>query len=244
LQFIPDMGFHPVLGPRDAARIVIWSHGRSQHREDSTAPTPPYIEGFRQQRWDVIRLNRLRAFDDLENDPAALVAAARKFKSEGYKRVILAGQSFGAFISLVAGNDSDDVDAIIATAPAAYPPVGTWIQFNALKLYSLLEHTRRARVMLFYFKDAEFDPGGRGARSEKILAEHGIPHLVIDQPVGPMSHWAATEEFAGEYADCIAAFALDDDAKGSLRCSTVEQSEVRTHHMAQPPAAGASDAPG
>jgi dienelactone hydrolase len=245
LRFVSDMGYHPVLGPKDAAGIVIWSHGRSLRREDSTAPTPPYIEVLRQQRWDVIRFNRLRAFDDLENGPAALVDAARKFKSKGYRRVILAGQSFGAFISLIAGDDSDDVDAIVATAPAAYPPTGAWIQFNALKLYSLLEHTRRARVMLFYFKGDEFDPGGRGARSEKILTERGIPHLVIDKPAGLLSHWAtSTQQFAGDYADCIAAFALDDGARGSLRCSTVEPWDARAHKMAQPPARGASDTPG
>lgn len=245
LQLTPDMGSHPLLGPKDAAGIVIWSHGRSLRREDSTAPTPPYIEGLRQQRWDVIRLNRPRAVDDLENGPAALVGAARKFKREGYRRVVLAGQSFGAFISLIAGDDSDDVDAIVATAPAAYAPVGAWIQFNALKLYSLLEHTRRARVMLFYFKGDEFDPGGRGARSEEILAERGIPHLVIDQPAGLTSHWAAaTPQFAGDYADCIAAFARDDGATGSLRCSTIEQWDSRTHKMAQPPIPAAADTPG
>lgn len=244
LEFVPDTGSHTLLGPRDAAGIIIWSHGRSLHREDSAAPTPPYIESLRQQRWDVIRLNRMRAFDDLENGPAALVSAARKFKSKGYRRVILAGQSFGAFISLMAADDSDDVDAVIATAPAAYAPVGEWIQFNALKLYSLLERTRRARVMLFYFKDDQFDPGGRGARSEEILTERGVPHLVIDQPVGLMSHWAAsTQKFAGEYAACIAAFAMDDGAKGSLHCPTMEW-EVHMRSVTQPPAAGAAGAPG
>jgi hypothetical protein len=97
--------------------------------------------------------------------------------------------------------------------------------------------------MLFYFKDDEFDPGGRGDRSEEILTARGIPHLIIDRPTGLMTHWAAsTEKFAGEYADCIAAFARDDGAKGTLRCSTVEQWDK--HKMAQPPAPAASDAPG
>jgi pimeloyl-ACP methyl ester carboxylesterase len=107
----------------------------------------------------------MRAFDDLENGPAALVSAARKFKSAGYKHVILAGHSFEAFISLIAADTSDDIDGVIATAPAAFPPMDAWIQFNASKLYAILERTRRARVMLFYFQNDQFDPGGRAARA-------------------------------------------------------------------------------
>ncbi len=187
----------------------------------------------------------MRAFDDLENGPVALVSAARKLKSQGYKRVILAGQSFGAFISLIAANASDDVDAIIATVPAAYPPMDAWIQFNALKLYSLLERTRRARVMLFYFQNDEFDPGGRASRSDEILTEHGVPHLIIDRPTGLTSHWAAsTDKFAAEYAACVAAFAADDAAKGSLDCPTLERRAWLTRKATNPPAPGGSGAPG
>jgi hypothetical protein len=58
-----------------------------------------------------------------------------------------------------------------------------------------------------------------------------------------MTHRAAsTEKFAAEHADCIAAFARHHGAKGTLRCSTVEQWD--THKMAQPAAPAASDAPG
>lgn len=213
-------------------------------REDSLAPTPLYIEALRQQRWDALRLNRPRAVDDLENSPTALVGAARQLKSQGYKRVVLAGQSFGGFISLIAADRSGDVDAVIATAPAAYPPWGAWSQFNALKLYPLLERVRRARVMLFYFQNDEFDPGSRGVRSDEILTEHGVPHLIVDQPPGLNTHWAAaTDRFAVDYAACITAFAFHDAARGSLDCRTLERSEDIARQAVSRTTPGGSDTP-
>lgn len=226
-DLVIDTGAHALLGPIQAAGAIIWSHGRSLTREDSTAATPSYIDALRQQRWDAFRFNRLRAVDDLQRSPAGLAKAARQLKQQGYKRVVLAGQSFGAIISLVAADRSDDVDAVIGTAPAAYPPWGAWRQFNALKLYSTLDQIRRARVMLFFFRGDEFDPGGRAPRSEEILDERDLPHLIIDRPAGLATHWAAgTDRFAAGFGDCITAFASDDTARGSLSCAALRDKQV------------------
>ena len=223
-ELVADASRYALLGPKLAAGAVIWSHGRSLTREDATAATPAYIDALRRQRWDAFRFNRLRAVDDLESSPTGLANAAHQLKLRGYSRVVLAGQSFGAIISLVAADRSDDVDAVVATAPAAYPPWGTWRQFNALKLYSALDQIRRARIMLFFFRDDEFDPGGRAPRSSEILEDRDLPHLIIDRPAGLATHWAAgTDRFAADFGDCIMAFASDDTARGSLDCAAVQQ---------------------
>lgn len=225
-QVVIDTGGHALLGPTEAAGAIIWSHGRSLTREDATAATPSYVDALRQQHWDAFRFNRLRAVDDLERSPAGLAKAAHQLKVQGYKRVVLAGQSFGAFISLLAAGRSDEVDAVIATAPAAYPPWGAWRPFNALKLYSTLEQIRHARIMLFFFRGDEFDPGGRAPRSEAILDGRDLPHAIIDRPAGLESHWAAgTDRFAAGYGECITAFASDDKARGSLNCATLQRDE-------------------
>lgn len=225
-QVVIDTGGHALLGPKEAAGAIIWSHGRSLTREDSTAATPSYVDALRQQHWDAFRFNRLRAVDDLERSPAGLAKAAHQLKLQGYKRVVLAGQSFGAFISLLAAGRSDDVDAVIATAPAAYPPWGAWRPFNALKLYSTLQQIRHARIMLFFFRGDEFDPGGRAPRAEAILDDRDLPHAIIDRPAGLESHWAAgTDQFAAGYGECITAFAADDKARGSLNCATLQRDE-------------------
>jgi pimeloyl-ACP methyl ester carboxylesterase len=199
-----------LLGPTTAKGAVIWSHGRSADAEDSEAPTPPFMASLRNGGWDTFRLNRLRAKDTFAESARALVQDVHRLKQQGYRQVVLAGQSFGGFLSLMGADASDEVDAVIATAPAAYGTYAdqydTW-RANATELYPLLARVRHARVMLFYFHGDEFDPGGRGERSRDILAERHLEYVVIDQPRQLATHWAAsTPLFARLYGDCVLAF--------------------------------------
>ena len=199
-----------MLGPTEAHGAVIWSHGRSAYAEDSEAPTPPFIARLRDGGWDTFRFNRLSANDTLTESAKALMREVHRLKQQGYGRVALAGQSFGAFLSLISADASDEVDAVIATAPAAFGTYSdhydTW-RANATELYPLLSRVRRARVMLFYFHGDEFDPGGRGERSRDLLAERHLDYLIVDQPRQLATHWAAgTQLFARLYGDCILAF--------------------------------------
>ncbi|MBX6370466.1 MAG: alpha/beta hydrolase [Rhodospirillales bacterium] len=200
----------PLLGAAAAKGAVIWSHGRSIHTEDSLSPTPYYMASLQDAGWDTFRFNRMRDGDTLQDSSRTLVRYVRDLKDRGYRKVVLAGQSFGAFLSLMAADASDDVFAVVATAPAAY---GSFSEFydswrnNATRLYPLLDQVRRARVMLFFFHGDEFDPGGRGDRSREILARRGLQHLVVDQPRALTGHWAAsTGLFTRRYAQCIRAF--------------------------------------
>ena len=183
----------PALGPGKAKGVVVWSHGRSITTEDSKSPTPAYLQALREDGWDVMRFNRLSRGDTLTDSTRRLVDYTASLKKRGYKQVILAGQSFGAFLSLMAADASPQVDAVVATAPAAY---GSFDEFydswrlNATKLYPLLEQVQRARVMVFYFHGDNFDPGGRGDRSREILTERGLGYRrgrsagLSDDPLG------------------------------------------------------------
>ena len=220
VTFIEDNGPARPLGPKAATGAIVWSHGRSLTDEDSKSPTPGYIETFRLQGWNAFRFNRRRDDDSLRGGAHALAWFAAILKARGYRTVVLAGQSYGSFMSLMAADISNDVDAVIAIAPAAFGPVkqnakmGT---LNASRLYPLLEHVRRARVMLFYFQDDIYDPGGRGSRSEQILSARPQAHLVIDQPIGLETHWAgSTREFAARFGPCIADFATYGNGAGAV----------------------------
>jgi dienelactone hydrolase len=233
----------PVLGPAKALGAVIWSHGRSMDSEDSEVETPPYVEVLRRGGWDVFRYNRLRAYDTLSLSARVLTTEVHRLKLEGYRQVALAGQSFGAFLSFMAADASDEVDAVVATAPAAYgnfsDAYDTW-RSNATKLYPLLDQLRRARVMIFYFHGDDFDPGGRGERSRDILLAHNLPFLVVDQPANVSSHWAAGgQPFADLFGRCILEFLeaqqLGDDARceeGTLVAGPVEVSRNRSPAIA------------
>jgi dienelactone hydrolase len=206
----PAYPTRPILGPAKAAGAVIWSHGRSIESEDSTAPTPPYMNTLQDGGWDALRFNRMRSADTLANSARSLVAEIHRLKLQGYRQIALSGQSFGGFLALMAAGASDEVDAVIVTAPAAY---GSFSDFydswrnNATKLYPLLDQVRHARVMVFYFHGDDFDPGGRGERSRAILAARQLPFVVVDQPAQLTSHWAAaTTQFAKLFGGCILGF--------------------------------------
>ncbi len=209
------------IGPARAKGAVVWSHGRSVDSEDSEAPTPAYMALLREDGWDTFRFDRMRNGDTLAKSSAGLTKIAAQLKAEGYHRVALAGQSFGGFLALMAADASDQVDDVIATAPAAYGSFsdyyGSWLN-NATKLYPLLQQVRSARVMVFFFHGDDFDPGGRGERSREILNERHIANVVIDQPPQLTSHWAATTPlFTKRFGGCIEGFLdaamLADDAR-------------------------------
>jgi dienelactone hydrolase len=218
----PAYADQPMRGTAAAAGAVIWSHGRSVDSEDATAPTPPYLAALAAGGWDTFRFNRMRAGDTLSASADSLVGEAHRLKQKGYRRIALAGQSFGGFLSLMAADASDDVDAVITTAPAAFGDYvnsqSSW-RANATKLYPLLKQVRRARVMMFYFHGDDFDPGGRGERSRDILDERQLGYVVIDQPPALTGHWAAgTPLFAERYGGCILAFLGGDASDPEQQC--------------------------
>src|SRR5438445_11699776 len=140
----------PAIGPAKAKGVIVWSHGRSINTEDSESPSPAYLTALRDDGWDAMRFDRLSQGDTLSDSTKRLVEYTAQLKRDGYKQVILSGQSFGAFLALMAADSSSDVDAVIATAPAAYGSFDdfydSW-RLNATRLYPLLERVKRAGVM-------------------------------------------------------------------------------------------------
>jgi len=251
------MGLDPafsqdMLGPERATGVLVWSHGRSITAEDSEAATPPFLRVLREGGWDILRFDRPRDGDTLTGSTRHLVDYVSRLKHQGYHRIVLAGQSFGAFLALMAADASDDVDAVVATAPAAF---GSFDEFyaswrlNAIRLYPLLEQVKRARVMLFYFHGDDFDPGGRGERSRAILSEHGLGFAVVDQPSYLVGHWASsTGLFLRRFGGCVRDFVNVDALKDEMVCQPVwgeapSAELLLPDHLFPPQAAAAVPAP-
>src|SRR5215471_6235527 len=214
-----------LLGAERAMGAVVWNHGRSINDEDAESPTPPYLRVLRDSGWDVLRFDRLREGDTLSASTRRLVEQVERLRHEGYRRIVLAGQSFGAFLALMAADASEDVDAVVATSPAAF---GSFDEFydswrmNATRLYPLLEQVKRARVMLFFFHGDDFDPGGRGERSRAILSERSIGFSVIDQPAFLIGHWASsTGLFLRRFGNCIRDFLDAEKIESERVCEPV-----------------------
>lgn len=218
----PAYGDTSLKGPEQAAGAVVWSHGRSLDVEDSSAPTPLYLKALREAGWDVYRFDRLRAGDTLPASSRMLAGHAMRLKTRGYHQVVLAGQSFGAFLSLLAAGQTGDVDAVIGTAPAAFgnftESYESWRE-NANQLWPILRNVQSARVMLFFFHGDDFDPGGRAEPARTILGGRGLEHLVIDQPAGLTGHGAAASGlFVRRFGACITRFAESGPHDGDPPC--------------------------
>ncbi|MGA1857376.1 alpha/beta hydrolase [Azospirillum sp. 11R-A] len=211
-----------LAGPAKARGAVVWSHGRSVDSEDSEAPTPLYMKAMRDAGWDVYRLDRMRVSDTLPNSSRALAGYSEALKTKGYRRVALTGQSFGAFISLIAAGQTNAIDAVIATAPAAF---GNFTEAfdsyreNAAQLWPILREVRRARVMMFFFHGDDFDPGGRAEPARNILSQRGLSSLIVDQPSLLTGHGAAnTGLFVRRFGACIVRFAEEPPTPNDPPC--------------------------
>lgn len=211
-----------LTGPAKARGAVVWSHGRSVDSEDSEAPTPLYMKALRDAGWDVYRLDRMRVSDTLPNSSRALANYSEALKAKGYRRVVLTGQSFGAFISLIAAGQTNAIDAVIATAPAAF---GNFTEAydsyreNAAQLWPILREIRRARVMMFFFHGDDFDPGGRAEPARSILSQRGLNSLIVDQPSLLTGHGAAnTGLFVRRFGACIVRFAEEPPTPSDPPC--------------------------
>jgi hypothetical protein len=151
----------PQFGPEKAIGAVIWTDGHSNEVEDSKSPTSPYVWNLHRGGWDTYRFNRMRDGDTLPASTHRLVEEVNKLKQDGYRKVALAGQFFGAFIALIAADETNKIDAVIASAPAAYGNFSEYYdswRLNATRLYPLLESIQTAKVVPF-FSLGRFRPG-------------------------------------------------------------------------------------
>ncbi|MGO8917675.1 MAG: alpha/beta hydrolase [Stellaceae bacterium] len=213
----------PLKGPVGARGAVIWNHGINflYGTEGAAAPVPVFVTLLRDAGWDVFRLLRPRMSEEQRASTAALVAAAARLKQQGYGRIVLAGQSGGAWLSLMAAGESSDIHAVIADAPAYYGADHPTYLRNGFVLFDYIDAIRRGRIMISYFKDDPYDPGGRGPRSDELLAAHDVPHLVIDQPDGFSGHSSDdTGLFLRRFGACVLAVAGDGPMPSRARCES------------------------
>src|SRR6516162_9435769 len=153
-------GAKPV-GPARAVGAVVWNHGKPPFRGADGDMLPFYIDRLRDAGWDIFRLERDWSSDNLALSPAALRDAVGQIYERGYRKVVLAGQSYGAWISLLVAASGPPVHAVIATAPAAFGryPDSRVYHRNADELYPILDRIRDTRVMMFMFEGDSYDTG-------------------------------------------------------------------------------------
>ena len=215
-RFEPAYPAAALKGPPAAKGALIWNHGINSilGKEGASSPPPLFIGLFRDDGWDVFRLDRPRLSEEPRSTADELTRRAHKLKQQGYAKIVLAGQSGGAWIALMAAGRSDEIHAVIANAPAYYGTsagsVSTEFRKNAFVLYDHLERIHRGRIMISFFADDAYDPGGRATKANEILTRNGVPHLVLDRPAELIGHGAANSGlFMRRFGACALAVAGD-----------------------------------
>lgn len=112
----------PAAAADDKACAVVVMHGKWS--------TPQYIGYFARKlapceaKSIEMPWSQRRGYDrDYRTALAEIEAQVKEFRAQGYKRVILAGHSFGANAALAYGAEVGGVDGVIALAPGHSPNV-------------------------------------------------------------------------------------------------------------------------
>jgi hypothetical protein len=143
-----------------------------------------------------------------------LPARADALRKQGYKRVVFGGQSWGAWLALVATTRYRmKADGLILIAPATYgtrnnkdgQPNPAYAR-NKSEFLPLIAADSTPSIVVF-FMDDDYDPGGRGAATQSTFDKRAVPHILIDGPAGLVGHgasWFPLFDFA--FGDCFATF--------------------------------------
>jgi hypothetical protein len=211
-------------GPAAAKGALVWSHGNAGQADARGGPTHPYVRRFSNDGWDVYRFDRDPRYDRLDWAIRHLIEGVRALREAGYRKVIAAGQSRGAWHSLEALREAALLDGVIAAAPAKH---GVWSQGSTVGLQGLDDFRTlirrvadtRTPVALFLFDGDPYDPdpAARAAYAREHLGP-GTPLLIVERPAGITGHaGGGNAQFNRRYGACLLEF-FAAPAPGAAHC--------------------------
>lgn len=186
---------YPVYGPEKAQGVVIYNHGRSWTIDTAAiARIPSYLRPLYLANWDMLLLRRPITGDNRHDATNYLLAAIKQARAQGYKRIVLAGQSAGGWASIDAAR-KEKVHAIIATAPAAHGTNLTSVKMGTVAFCDILNDINETKVALIFFNRDPYQTKDRGKIAKRILSDRKIEHRIIDHPRGLSGHGAYRRKY-------------------------------------------------
>lgn len=205
-------------GPAAAAGVYVWAHGYNPMRDPRGAQPQAHVRAFNNAGFDVVRFDREPNADSDRNRAAGwLESGLNELRRLGYRKVIVGGQSRGAWNSLQMLARPGLADAVIAVSAAAHGSGGSTnltAQYDDLRQLVGEIPQSRARVVFVQFAADPFagDLPGRKALIERLRPRLG-GLLILDQPEGLTGHFGgATPSFAQRYGPCLLRFVQDATA--------------------------------
>jgi len=206
--FVVSGDFAPA-GPGVARGAVVWLHGSYDSATETPPALPDWLLHLPRLGYDLWLFNRRRGEDPLAGSGERLLEGLAGLRRAGYRRVVVAGFSRGAFISLAALARPDLADAVAAVSPAAH---GTRTERRAQALADFQERMKHAaggRLALVLLRDDPWDPdpAARVAAAVASRPAQAAGLLLIDRPDAPAGHMGSFDApFDARFGTCIAAF--------------------------------------
>ncbi|WP_428685985.1 hypothetical protein [Reyranella sp.] len=195
-------------GPQLANGLIVWSHGYMAGKNSTESAPQAWVGHFTHLGYDLYRFDR-EWITDWASDASALADAVAKARALGYRRIILAGQSAGAWVSLAALQRGAAADGVISIAAAHHGPVEKMRDPTRARSewQHVLEGIRRGpRLIVVNFAGDAYDVGGRMDDARSILGRNGVEAEIVDAPEGFKGHGAADSIFSRKFGACFAAF--------------------------------------
>jgi pimeloyl-ACP methyl ester carboxylesterase len=205
------------VAPDVARGAVVWLHGSYDAASEARPADPDWLRPLLARGYELWHFDRPVRPDPLAEGGARLVQGVAALRAGGYRRVVVAGFSRGAFIGLAALARPALVDAVAAVSPAAH---GLRVERRGEALAAfgaLMDAGREVGLALVLLRDDRWDPM---PEARAALARASVPGragllLLLDRPEGLEGHMGSFEpEFAVRFAECLAAF-LDGAAPAS-----------------------------
>jgi len=217
-----DMPWH---GPSRAGGIVVWNHGIHGTVGQYVAPVPPVLRLLQARGWDVVKIAR-NNLGETSGDKSLYRAVERTLEEisarrrEGYARVVLAGQSFGGYITLDAAESSKDLHGVVAMAPGVRAIGGAGSLDAAVTERTIGRLAADRLVLVFPRNDTLFGSQDRGPGASKVLARRKNSFLLLDEKYDIIDHGGGTTgKFAVMYGLCIVQYLAGPDiGAGPVSC--------------------------
>ncbi len=227
LPFVP-CDLYPAAGPRVAQGALVWLPG-TYGRDQPGPPDPPdLVARLAAKRLDVFEFLRPRDNDPLAGGGQTLARGLAALRARGYRRIVIAGHSRGAWIALTAIAHPGLADAIVAVSVAAHGTrpdrqAQARADWRALWASARRENGASARrgngasarrgpmrIVLVQLRDDPYDPtpGWRLEVARANAARAGLHLLSIFLPQRPSGHIgvydpAFDEDLGGKIADFV-----------------------------------------
>ena len=217
-----DMPWH---GPTAARGIVIWNHGIHGTVGQYTAPVAPVFRLMQARGWDVVKIAR-NNLGETSGEKSLYRAVERTLEEisarrrEGYARVVLAGQSFGGYITLDAAESSKGLYGVVAMAPGVRAIGGAGSLDAAVTERTIGQLSVDRLTLVFPRNDTLFGSLDRGPGAAKALARRKGSFLLLDETYDILDHGGGTTgKFAVMYGLCVVQYLMSPDAATEpVRC--------------------------